>query len=217
MAYLLLLAFVCCASFTVLLSSQTSPKRNIALVLGFGFLSLSLLMQLVLGFHLDESAAKLFYLSRFVLVPAWLGLAVWFPRLEPTRQKKLAATLALVSSAGLILIGNTAITRATDWYTPELPIYPQISDLLATNRPTRWLAGSLSAAGLAALAIGSLYTATKLRIWPRAIPVLAAIVLLALPILWPPAAWSPAGYMLEALPVFLLFFGFSWLAEKRTR
>lgn len=219
MAYLLLLAFVCSASFAYLsINSAKKSTLQWALFAGFGLQALSLLTQLVLGFHLDESNAKLFYLSRLMLAPAWLGFAA-LTLLLPKKidAGKLIGLLILISLLALALVGATQMTRATDWYRTDAPVYSQINDLFATNRPTRWLAAGLEVVGLATLTISSLYLASRKPARPRALLLLAAVGLLSWPILWPPLALSSTFFITEALIPFLLFFGFLGLQSAQAK
>lgn len=219
MAYLLLLAFICSASFAYL--SITSAKKSTlqwALFAGFGLLALSLLTQLVLGFHLDERAARLFYLSRLMLVPAWFGFAALLlilpKKIDPD---KLIGFLVLASLLAFVLVGATQMTRATDWFRTDVPAYSQINDLLATNRPTRWLAAGLEVVGIAMLIISSLYLMSRKLAQPRTPLLLVAAALLSWPILWPPLAFSSTFFVTEALIPFFLFLGFLGLGSANAK
>lgn len=213
MAFFLLLAFLCAAAFT-----YAAPGRGQAQAVaraGFGLLALGLLAQLVLGYHLSQSLAQLFYLARYMLAAAWLGLAAllliepghpWLPR-------GIWALLA-ASAASLVLVGLARITEAQDWYQLSAPAYGQIHDLLATNRPARWGGATLSALGLLALAETALTLVRRGRGWPAA-ALAAGAVALAAPLLWPPRQPSLAFYLVELAAPVLLYIGMS--ARSRSK
>ena len=161
MSYLLLLALVLVAGFiSIQLSlpaSKCSPSQTFLLV-ALMLLTAGLFSELVLGFALDETAAKVFFWARGSLVLGWFGqslLLALFPNSRWIRWLSmgiLAASLSL-----LVLVSLLHITAAVDWYSPVKPIYGQIGDLLATNRPARWGAVVMNLYGVIALLAGSTY------------------------------------------------------------
>jgi hypothetical protein len=212
MAYLLVLGFLCSVAFVYAAPGRGSAR--LAARLGFGLLAVGLLAQLALGFRLDENFARLFYLARYLLAAAWLGLAAWL-LLDPKHEwaDKVLWGLVAASVVGFILIDITQVTRAEDWFQPAVPAYSQIQELLATNRPTRWGAAGLSAAGLLALLAGAASWLRRGRLWP-AVALAAGALALAAPLLWPPRAASLAFYAIElAAPIFV-YAGLLGLADR---
>lgn len=161
MSYLLLLALVLVAGFSCIQASLPMSKRSPSqtfLLFGLVFIAIGLASELVLGFALDETAAKIFYWVRGSLVLAWLGqslLLFHFPN-DP-RMRWLSMAIVVASVGLLVLVFLSHITAAVDWYSPAKPIYGQIHDLLATNRPTRWGSLALNLYGLLILVAGPVY------------------------------------------------------------
>lgn len=215
MAYLLLLGFFCSVAFVY--STPGRGTARLAAQMGFSLLALGLLAQLELGFRLDENFARLFYLARYLLAAAWLGLAAWL-LLNPKHKwaDKAFWALGAASVAGLVLIGATQVTRAQDWFQPAVPAYSQIHELLATNRPVRWGAAALSAAGLLALLAGAASLLRRGGLWPAA-ALAAGAMALAAPLLWPPRAATLAFYAVELAAPILLYAGLLALASKSAK
>lgn len=221
MAYLLLLALVCSASFAILVWPKPGAGRLLAAA--FVLLAIGLLAQIVLVFSLSADWVRLFYFSRYMLVAACLA-AAFFSTLFPKHPvvRWLPAAIFLIGFVCLALVGSTALSRAEDWFQPAKPLFAQISDLLATNRPTRWLAIGLNVAGGAVLIAGSVLFAFR-----RQIPVTASAALLAgtalllAPLLFPSQEFSNSFYIQEVLIPVLFFFGFQLLRplglRKRVR
>ena len=234
MAYLLLLALVFVAGIASILFFQEvkplSPPRLI-FAIGFTLLGVGLLAEIALGFTLDESAARLFYWARGSLVLAWFGqgmLTLLFPGLPATRW--LNYGLILASIAMLVLVLAAQITGAQGWYSLSRPIYSQIGDLLATNRPTRWGALALNLYGLALLVSGPVYLSffqsfhrTK-AYWRAAVLTVISAISLFAQFYWPPTEASLYFYLAELITPISLFVGLRKLtsfgtqsgAERRT-
>ncbi|KAA3648455.1 MAG: hypothetical protein DWQ07_05535 [Chloroflexi bacterium] len=119
--------------------------------LAFSIYCLALILELVLGYVFNDQALRLWYwLRHILLLPAFgLGLLVFIYKDRP-RQKYVERGIWAAALAGLVLVALTAITRAIDWYDPNLTIYAQYVDLLARNRPTRWLTYMLNGFGMGA-------------------------------------------------------------------
>jgi hypothetical protein len=212
MAYLLLLGFLCSVAFVY--SAPGYGSARAAARFGFGLLALGLLAQLVLGFDLNTDFARLFYFARYMLASVWLGVAalLFWPRTPKAARFSLVRALAAASTASLLLIAATQITQAQDWYQPAAPVYSQIHELLATNRPTRWGAAALSAAGLLALLAVAADLVRRGRLWP-AVSLAAGALALAAPLLWPPRVPSLAFHAVELAGPLLLYFGLNALAD----
>lgn len=224
MAYFLFLALVFTIAFIFLLPSASrayQSQATVSFIAGFVFLSAGFFTQLVLGFHLDNSSAQLFYWARNMLPLAWFGHAALLLLFADRPQLRwLTYALVLASVVSLVLVGATQVTKAEDWFRPQTPVYAQISDLLATNRPTRWGAWLLNAYGAVAL-IGSAAYLLALRAqkkWqgsPMTTLLLAAgAAALLLPLAWPPHEKHAAFYSVELAAPILLYFGFSWLLSS---
>jgi hypothetical protein len=107
-----------------------------------------------------------------------------------------------------MLVILAPITRAEDWFAPGQPIYGQLSDLLATNRPLRWGALLLNLYGAGALAMTAARAAR--RGWQpaqRGLCTLAGAALLLAPVYWPPQDANAAFFLVEAIGPLLLFIG----------
>lgn len=185
---------------------------------GFVFLSAGFLTQLVLGFHLNNGSAQLFYWAREMLALAWFGHAVLLLGFGDKPQMRwLTYALLAGSLLSLVLVGATQVTKAEDWFRSERPIYAQIGDLLATNRPTRWGGWLLNAYGAAGLLGGSGYLLVfnLRRPWKgsRAAPLLLAggAAALLLPTAWPPQESNAIFYLAELAGPMLLYAGFAQL------
>lgn len=221
MAYFLLLALVFTVSFIFLLPthSQSSRSQTVAsLAAGLVFLSLGFLTQLVLGLHLDNSSAQLFYWARETMALAWFGHAALLLLFGDKPQMRWLTYVLLAGGLlSFILIGATQVTKAEDWFRPQTPIYAQIGDLLATNRPTRWGGWLLNAYGGIALVgcagyLLSFRVKRKLRNSVTTPILLAAgAVALLLPIVWPPQESSAIFYLVELAGPMFLCFGFGQL------
>ena len=199
MAYLLLLGLVASIGLIALLSPKiTNPASRNSFIVGLVLISIGFLEQLVLGFALDENAARLFYWSRQMLALAWIGHG-FLLFLLPNQSKTRWFTYGLIAASflSLALVGGTQITKAESWFRPTIPIYAQITDLLATNRPTRWLAWLLNLYGGLSLIGGAIFLIskgkTKLLYFA---PILAAAALLQ-PILLSPQESNYSFYVIE--------------------
>ena len=215
MFYLLLLALVCVIGITTILISRATDKRatdSVFIIVGFVLLALSLVAQLALGFALDELFAKLFYWARISTALAWLGLGVLFlvqPRMQSMRWLVIGIPVATIFM--LALVGLTQVTDAQDWYSSAQPIYAQINDLLATNRPTRWGSLALNIFGAGALLYSAFLILTGFRkLLVSGLLALAAIGFL-LPIYLPLQTANTLFFMIELLPPLLLFAGLELL------
>ncbi len=227
MAYFLLLALLFTVSFIFLLptSSQSSRAQAIAsLVAGLVFLAIGFSTQLVLGFHLDNNSALLFYWAREMLALAWFGHAVLVLLFGDKPQLRwLTYALIAGSLLSLVLVGATQVTKAEDWFRPAQPIYAQIGDLLATNRPTRWGAWLLNAYGTAALLGGSAYLLSlhARKKWKGAglapLLLMAGAVVLLLPMIWPPRESNAPFYLVELAGPLAIYFGFANLLASYSR
>lgn len=161
MSYPSLLALVLVAGFISIQLSLPASKRSPSqtfLLVALMLLAAGLFSELILGFALDETAAKVFFWARGSLVLAWFGqsfLLSLFP--NDRRIRWLSMGIMIVSLGLLLLVFLLHITEAVDWYSTAKPIYGQIGDLLATNRPVRWGALIMNLYGLIAVIAGSAY------------------------------------------------------------
>lgn len=159
MSYLLLLALALVAGFVFVQLSLPADKRNPSqtfLLIALILLGAGLFSELVLGFALNETAAKLFFWARGSLVLAWTGQSLLLALFPRDKRIRWLSTGILATSLGLlVLVFLLHITPAVDWYSTTKPIYGQIGDLLATNRPARWGALAMNVFGLIALIVGS--------------------------------------------------------------
>jgi len=221
MVYFLLLALVFTVSFIFLLPRSHLSSRSLAaasFTAGLVFLSIGFLTQLVLGFRLDNISAQLFYWARQMLALAWFGHALLLLLFGDKPQLRwLTYALIAGSLLSLVLVGATQVTKAEDWFQPERPIYAQIGDLLATNRPTRVGGWLLNAYGAVGLAVGAVYLlvmrAQKKWKGPSLAPLLLAsgVAALLLPLAWPPQEKDAAFYLVELGGPILLYVAFSGL------
>lgn len=207
--YWLLLALVFAGGFAALIlqqaRSQSDPSQSL---LGSGLLALALLLGIQIGlrFELNETLVKLFYWGRGMLLVAWLGHGYANLVLPGNSlRKKLTPTLLAVSAVALGLALSTQLTQAQTWYAPAQPIYSQLGDLLATNRPTRWLALALNLYGL--VAVGAVLWLIRSQGAPNLWAGLLALLALGLlAFAWAvPSPELPRLYALELMPPFLLF------------
>ncbi|MCL5429712.1 MAG: hypothetical protein M1347_07950 [Chloroflexi bacterium] len=227
MAYLLLLALVMVAGIVFIQLSRAASLRSVSqnfFGIGFIFLGFGLLAEIILGFTLDEYAAKLFYLARGTLALAWLGqglLLFLFPGRPILRWLNYALVIGSLGMFVLILVSQ--VTTAQDWYSPASPIYGQIGDLLATNRPTRWGTFGLNLFGSAILIAGPLYFLFIQSVHRTAVKIVAAVLIafsaigLFFPLYWPPAKADPFFYLIELLAPVALFVGLNNLPAADIR
>lgn len=207
--YWLLLALVFAGGFAALIlqqaRSQSDPSQSL---LGSGLLALALLLGIQIGlrFELNETLVKLFYWGRGMLLVAWLGHGYANLVLPGNSlRKKLIPVLLAVSAVALALVLSTQLTQAQTWFAPAQPIYSQLGDLLATNRPTRWLALALNLYGL--VAVGAVLWLIRSQGAPNLWAGLLALLALGLlAFAWAvPSPELPRLYALELMPPFLLF------------
>jgi hypothetical protein len=223
MSYLLLLALVLVAGFICIQLSLPASKRNPSqtfLLIALILVAAELVSEMVLGFTLDESAAKVFFWARGSLVMAWFGqsfLLALFPNSRWIRW--LSMGILAVSLGLLVLVSLLQITAAVDWYSTAKPIYSQIGDLLATNRPARWVAIALNLYGVVVLLAGSAYILfprpsriDPLRIFVALLISLGAIILFA-SLYWPSVVYDFGFYVSELFAPIALFFGLKELAS----
>lgn len=201
--YWLLLALVFATGFALIVLSHPEKQRLDSAVFGTGLLALAaaLGLHIALRYQLNETQLKLLYWGRGLLLVAWLGYG--YARLALPGHKQLSRLgwgLAAAGLVGLVLTYGAQLTAAQGWYAPQQPLYPQLGDLLATNRPTRWLALGLNLAGLA-VALAALWR--QRRLGAGALTLLA-LGLLAVAFLVPSSS-SLRFYSLETTPPFLLF------------
>ncbi|MCW5878337.1 MAG: hypothetical protein KIS80_05665 [Anaerolineales bacterium] len=217
--YWLLLALVFAGGFAALILQQARSQSDSSQSrLGSGLLALAFLLgvQIGLRFELNETLVKLFYWGRGMLLVAWLGHG--YARLAlpgNSLLRKLTPALLAVSAVALALAMSTQLTQAQTWYAPAQPIYSQLGDLLATNRPTRWLALALNLYGLSAVgAVVWLARGQGTRNFWADLLALLALGLLAFA--WAtPSPELPRLYTLELVPPFLLFA--AWRLRQQTR
>jgi hypothetical protein len=225
MTYLLLLALVVTAGFVTYYFTQAFRNRSLSKLffgIGFIFLGLGLISQLVLGFDLDESAAKWFYWARGSMTLAWLGMGMlpFIPRLRPFSRWIIWAVVA-ASLAMFALDIATHITATEGWYSVARPVYGQIGDLLATNRPTRWGALALNLFGVGMLVFGAF--SYRLRSDKRQAPnwlglalITVGAVGLFVPLYWPPLDSSLLFYLSELAVPIAMFVGLNALASQNS-
>lgn len=221
MAYLLLLACVYSFSIVILLFQDAERRRSAALSafgLGFTFLAIGYAAQGALKIELSAEAARLFYWARLMLPLAWLGQGAMLLAFPENKWLRWAArALASASLAALLLVAFTQITNAEDWFRTENTIYAQISDLLATNRPTRWLALALNVYGSAGLIASAIYVARRTR-WLPAILIAAGAAWLTAAFYVAPLQPTPAFYLAELFAPIALYAGLRALsAESESR
>lgn len=223
MDHWLLLALVYSLGFTILILSPVGKKHSTAALtfgVGFACLTASLALEIVLRFELQDWAARGFYWARSTLTLAWLGLGAVMSVWPGKRYWRWAVwSLAATSLLALAMLALTPLTRAEDWFTPSAPVYGQLGDLLATNRPIRWSALLLNLVGATALAGGVLYSfiVNKDRSWTAMVRtgcLVAGAILLFFPIYWPPTEANALFILIEALPPLLLFAGFSGVVAQ---
>lgn len=210
MDYWLLLALVYTIGFAALVfesGEKNETPTRLALCAGLALLAFSLLCELVLGFEFQDWAVRGFYWARVAVGLAWLGhgfmLKAW-----PSNPNLQRGTWVLVGASllALALVIFAPVTRAEDWFVPSQPIYGQLSDLLATNRPLRWGALALNIYGAAAIAIHAVLTLRRAeRDRLRALCAVAGTALLLAPVYWPPRSADPAFFFTEAIAPILLF------------
>ena len=117
--------------------------------IGFSVYCVALILEIALGFVFNEHILRYWYwLRQLVFLPIFAqGLLHFLYKDHPWRRYvEWAIWLALLVGLGLILL--TAITEAVDWYEPSQTIYTQYVDLLARNRPTRWLTYLMNGVGV---------------------------------------------------------------------
>jgi hypothetical protein len=107
----------------------------------------------------------------------------------------------------LVLVGFTQMTEAQNWYSTARPIYAQIDDLLATNRPTRWGALAMNILGVGALLYSVFQSFTGSRSLLVSTLLFIAAMGFLLPIYLPLQTANALFYLIELLPLVLLFAG----------
>ena len=145
--------------------------------LAFGIYCLALILELVLGFAFNDQVIRLWYwLRQMLLLPTLgLGLLLLIYKGHPWR-KYVEWGLWASALVGAVLIAMTAITRAIDWYDPNLTIYMQYVDLLARNRPTRWLTNLLNGFGLGATILVLVGGIANKRDWKKLLAILVFVL-----------------------------------------
>lgn len=213
MAYLLLLALVYSFAIALLIFQSAVHNRSAALVsfgVGFSLLAIVYAAQIALGYDLNDGAARVFYWARWMLALAWFGNGFLLSLFPKHMLVMLAGRgLAIASFLALGLVAFTQITNAGDWFQPANPIYSQIGDLLATNRPTRWLAILLNAYGFAALVGAAIYflRQSKSNLAGQAFLIISGAIFLGFPLYWSQGEASPLFYLLELITSNILFLG----------
>ncbi len=217
MSYLLLLALVLVAGFICIQLSLPASKRNPSqtfLLIALILMGAGLVSELILGFALDETAAKVFFWARGSLVLAWFGQSLLLALFPNDRRIRWLSIGVLAASLGLlVLVFLLHITAAVDWYSPAKPIYGQIGDLLATNRPVRWGSFVLNLYGAIILVAGSAYfifmahSKSDLAIWIAAILVAFGAIFFIVPLYFPPSSADLVFYLNELLAPIVFFAG----------
>lgn len=225
---MMLLALATTLSMAIVLLSHAAPKRSVPwLVFGIGymFLAASLVAELVLAYEFQDWAVRGFYWARIMLAVAWLGQGTLLLNL-PRNKYLNYATWGLIAASlvSLGMITFTPITRAEDWFSPSQPIYWQLGEVLATNRPTRWGGLLLNFFGVAALICGAIYAylvGNKKEWRTAARPALIVLggLLLIIPIYWPPTEMTVIFLYSTVFAPILLFLGVSEVLymDKGTR
>jgi len=217
MPYFLLFELVLVAGFISIQLSLPADKRNPSqtfLLFALILLGTGLVSELVLGFALDETAAKVFFWARGSLALAWFGQSLLLALFPNDRRIRWLSMGILAASLGLlVLVFLLHITAAVDWYSAVKPIYGQIGDLLATNRPARWGAIAMNMYGLVALIAGSAYAffsrphkPDPMRFIATLLIVLGATILFVLLYL-PPKVSDLSFYLCELFAPVALFIG----------
>ncbi|MBN2500976.1 MAG: hypothetical protein JXB38_09390 [Anaerolineales bacterium] len=151
MQYFNLLAILYALGFSALLFSRLRVRPTFASFfggLGLGLFGLSLVAETALAYDFNETWLKLWYFCFPLLALYGHGLlALYLPR---KYYKLLTIGLGLGVLASAALIALTRITQAVDWYDPTLSVQLQYGDVLARNRPTRYLTWLFQAYALGA-------------------------------------------------------------------
>jgi len=103
-------------------------------------LGLAEIFELILSVEFFTFALKSWYFLAKVLFWGLLGTGIVLKMpIKTSTAWKIACGVLLGLIAGFALLLLTQITDAVDWYAPERSIYSQYVDLMARNRPSRWL------------------------------------------------------------------------------
>lgn len=219
MGTLQLLALIYTAGFAFLFFSQASQRRSsahFAAGAGFAFLALGFVAELTLGFALDYNAARLFYWARGMVALAWFGQALLLHFFAANSNvHRLTYLLIAGSLIGLGLVLLSQVTRAEDWFVAAKPIYGQINDLLATNRPTRWGPLLLNSYGLATLIGAAIWATKERRQWLAAAALITGGLALYIPLYLQPTESTLLFSLIELLTPALLFLGLMILLSTK--
>lgn len=117
-------------------------KDHSSMLLASSIISLGIaeIFALILNIEFFPFALKNWYFLTNVLFWGLLGtgIAIKFPQITSVKWQFVGGVLLTLFTAwGLVQM--TQITGARDWYAPDRSVYTQYIDLLARNRPTRWL------------------------------------------------------------------------------
>jgi hypothetical protein len=137
-------------------------------------LGLAEVCELILSVEFSILAIKSWYFLTKLLLWGLLGTGILLKLpLSPQQEPLLTGAVLLGLLAGLGLIVLTQITAAGDWFAPEQSIWTQYVDLMARNRPTRWLTLLFNFYGLGLVLSFAAYNSLKTKMRPIAFLALA--------------------------------------------
>jgi len=139
------------------LESSIRRRDRFTTALSAAVLTLGLveICELILRVEFSEFAIKSWYYLMKILFWGLIGTAFLHKLSLSVQRKRQISSMTLLGiliTLGLLLITQT--TSAVDWFAPNLSPFTQYVDLLARNRPIRWLTDIYSLFGLG-LVLGS--------------------------------------------------------------
>jgi hypothetical protein len=140
MHYFNLLAVLYTLGFSALLFSRLQARPTYTSSfggLGLGCYSLGLIAETALTYGFNETWLKLWYFCFPLLALYGHGVLALFISRKLYNILSFSLGLGVLASAALIAL--TSITPAVDWYDPNLNVQLQYDDMLAYNRPTRFI------------------------------------------------------------------------------
>lgn len=131
-----------CAGGGLFLGYGIRRREGSVIALSAALMALGLAesFELILSIDFLSYALKCWYF--FAKLFFWGSLGTGIVLIAPVKKSikwKLTGGVLLGLLTGLALLILTQITTAVDWYAPDQSIFAQYVDLLARNRPMRWL------------------------------------------------------------------------------
>ena len=130
-------------------SIRRRDASAIALSAALMALGLAEVFEIILSVEFYVFSLKSWYFLTKIVFWGLLGTGIVLKvEISPSLKWKISGSVLLGLLAGLALLLLTQITAAVDWFAPDQSVFVQYVDLMARNRPLRWLTSLFAVYGV---------------------------------------------------------------------